>query len=503
MFFRQKKNGSGVVSVQVIDKSSGKYRVVKTIGSSSDAAVVADLVKQAEAWIRERKGQIDLDFGGKRQQAEQFLGNITQIRVQGIDLLLGGLFEQVGFGQIEDVLFKRLVLARLCYPASKLRTTDYLAKYEYLEMDVQAVYRYMDKLHRDQKEAVQRISFEHTKQVLGGKMSVVFYDVTTLYFEVEQEDDLRKAGFSKDGKHQHPQILLGLLVSEDAYPLAYEIFEGNKFEGHTMLPVIEAFKQRYHLGKLVVIADSGLLSKQNIEQLQGQGHEFILGARIKNEPVSVQGQILSLGLENGESAVIERPDGLRLVINYSAARGKKDAANRQRGLQKLEGQVKKGKLTKASLNNRGYNKYLKMEGEVNVSIDYEKFEADKKWDGLKGLLSNTTLSKKEIIEHYGHLWKIERAFRIGKGELKIRPVYHRLQRRIEAHICIAFAAYKVYKELERQLKCKKAMLSPEKAIEIAKTIYSVQVKVEGSDETIDKTIYTRQEQKNLADLFGF
>jgi len=361
----------------------------------------------------------------------------------------------------------------------------------------------MDKLHLKQKEAVQRISHEHTMQVLGGEMSIVFYDVTTLYFEIEQEDELRKAGFSKEGKHQHPQILLGLLVSVDAYPLAYEIFEGNKFEGHTMLPVIEAFKQQYGLGKLVVIADSGLLSKQNIEQLQSQGYEFILGARIKNEPAHIQEQILSLQIKNGESAAIEKPEGIRLIISYSAARGKKDAANRQRGLQKLERQIKKGKLTKANINNRGYNKYLKMEGEINISIDHEKFEADKKWDGLKGYLSNTTLTKNEIIENYGHLWKIEKAFRVSKNDLKIRPIYHRVQRRIEAHICIAFAAYKVYKELERQLKDKKSTLSPEKAIEIAKTIFSVQVKLNESDETVSKTIYTRAEQKNLADLFGF
>jgi len=503
MFFRQKKNRSGVVSVQVIDKSSGKYRLIKTIGSSSDASEVAELVRQAEIWIKERQGQLDLDFSGGRLQAEQFLENITQIRVQGVELLLGGLFEQIGFGQIKDVLFKRLVLARLCYPASKLRTTDYFAKYEYLEMDVQSIYRYMDKLHRKQKAAVQRISYEHTLQVLGGQMSIVFYDVTTLYFEIDQEDELRKTGFSKEGKHQHPQILLGLLVSVDAYPLAYEVFEGNKFEGHTMLPVIEAFKQQYGLDKLVVIADSGLLSKQNIEQLQSQGYAFILGARIKNEPAHIQQQILSLVLENGESATIEKPQGIRLVISYSAARSKKDAANRQRGLQKLERQIKKGKLTKANINNRGYNKYLKMDGEINVSIDHEKFEADKKWDGLKGYLSNTTLTKNEIIENYGHLWKIEKAFRVSKNDLKIRPIYHRVQRRIEAHICIAFAAYKVYKELERQLRDKKSTLSPEKAIEIAKTIFSVQVKLNQSDETLSKTIYTRAEQKNLADLFGF
>jgi transposase len=503
MFFRQKKNKSGVVSVQVIDKSGGKYRLVKTIGSSSDAGVVSELVRQAEAWIKARQGQLDLDFSGERHQAEQFLAHITQIRIQGIELLLGNLFEQIGFGQIKDALFKRLVLARLCYPASKLKTTDYLAKYEYLEVDVQLVYRYMDKLHRQQKATVQRISYEHTMQVLGGQMSIVFYDVTTLYFEIEREDELRKTGFSKEGRHQHPQILLGLLVSVDAYPLAYEIFAGNKFEGHTMLPVIESFRQQYGLGKLVIIADSGLLSKQNIEQLQSQGHEFILGARIKNEPAHIQEQILSLRLENGESAVIEAAEGIRLVISYAAARARKDAANRQRGLQKLERQIKNGKLTKANINNRGYNKYLKMEGEINISIDREKFEADQKWDGLKGYLSNTTLTKNEIIENYGHLWKIEKAFRVSKNDLKIRPVYHRVQRRIEAHVCIAFAAYKVYKELERQLKEKKSTWSPEKAIEIAKTIFSVQVALKNTDETVSRTIYTREEQKNLADLFGF
>jgi transposase len=502
VFVRQKRNQSGVISVQVIDKSSGKYRLVKTIGSSLDTVVVAELVRKGESWIREQQGQFELDFSGNRQQAEKFLENITQIRIQGIELLLGSLFDQIGFGQIKDDLFRRLVLARLCYPVSKLRTTDYLAKYDYLEMDVQSIYRYMDKLHRTQKEIVQNISFEHTRRVLGGQLSIVFYDVTTLYFEIEQEDELRRTGFSKEGKHQHPQILLGLLVSMDAYPLAYEIFEGNKFEGHTILPVVDAFRQRYGLEKMVVIADSGLLSKQNIQQLQSQGYEFILGARIKNEPLPIQSQILSLKLKNGGCATIQKLDGIRLVINYSEARGRKDAVNRQRGLQKLENQIRRGKLTKANINNRGYNKYLRMDGEVNISIDNEKFEEDQKWDGLKGYLSNTTLTQEEIIENYGHLWKIEKAFRVSKNDLKIRPVYHRLQRRIEAHICIAFAAYKVYKELERQLKIKKSTLSPEKAIEIAKTIFSVQVTL-NTEETVSKTIYTREEQNYLAKLFEF
>src|SRR5690606_39235015 len=137
-------------------------------------------------------------------------------------------------------------------------------------------------------------------------INVVFYDVTTVYFEIDNEDELRKPGFSKEGKHQNPQIVLGLLVSKNGYPLAYDIFEGNKFEGHTMLPLIDEFKEKYNLEQLIIVADSGLLSNQNVIELQEKNYEFILGARIKNESKSIKQKILSLKLENGESTIIKR-----------------------------------------------------------------------------------------------------------------------------------------------------------------------------------------------------
>ena len=168
----------------------------------------------------------------------------------------------------------------------------------------------------------------------------------------------------------------------------------------------------------------------------------------------------------------------------------------------LEKKIKSGKLTKSNINNRGYNNYLKMEGEINVSVDMKKFKEDGKWDGLKGYITNTELKNKEIIENYANLWKIEKAFRISKHDLKIRPIYHRAKRRIEAHICISFAAYKIYKELERQLQIMEVGLSPEKAIEIAKTIYSIQIKTTNG-EKISKTIFLSEEQNKLAKLFGF
>ena len=109
--------------------------------------------------------------------------------------------------------------------------------------------------------------------------------------------------------------------------------------------------------------------------------------------------------------------------------------------------MRSGKLSKEHINNRGYNKYLKLSGEVNITIDYEKYEADSVWDGLKGYVTNTSLSRKKVIENYSQLWQIEKAFRISKTDLRIRPIYHRLKNRIEAHICICFTAYTIYKEL--------------------------------------------------------
>jgi len=415
---------------------------------------------------------------------------------------LGRIFDEIGFNQIEDDLFKDLVIARVAFPKSKLKTKEYLYRFKQIHYDEDQIYRYLDKLHSTQKELAQQISYAHTLKILDDNINVVFYDVTTLYFEIDQEDELRKTGFSKEGKHQNPQIVLGLLVSKNGYPLAYEIFEGNKFEGHTMLPVIDAFKKKFSLQQLVVIADSGLLSKSNVETLQEKGYEFVLGARIKNEANKIKEKILALDLNNGESAVI-RKEHLKLIITYSEDRAKKDRYNREKGLRKLEKQIQRGKLTKSNINNRGYNKFLKLEGEISVAIDYDMLLQDERWDGLKGYLTNAKMNKNQIIENYRHLWQIEKAFRISKTDLKIRPIYHRLQRRIEAHICISFVAYKVYKELERQLYEKKSSISANKAIEIAENIIEIEMTLPQSGKVISRTLLKTDEQNYLNVIFDF
>lgn len=268
-----------------------------------------------------------------------------------------------------------------------------------------------------------------------------------------------------------------------------------------MLPVVEAFRKKYQLKNLVIIADAGLLSNDNMEELQEKKYQYILGARIKNESNTVKEKILTLSLADGESVALEKEEGQTLIVSYSAKRAQKDAANRKKGLEKLERSIAKGKLTKRHINNRGYNKYLKMDGAVNISINYDKYKADGKWDGLKGYLTNTKMLKDHVIENYQHLWKIEKAFRISKTDLRIRPIYHRLRNRIEAHLCIAFCAYKIYKELERQLKVKNVGLSPEKAIDILKTIYEITITTPYSKQKQSRLHMPNDEQQNLLKLF--
>ena len=283
MFVRKKPNKSGKVSIQVIDKSSGKYKVVKTIGSSNDPSEINRMIDEAKQFVKAKSGIIEMDFTNYKKLYLEVLSSIQTHKLVGIEYVLGKIFNEIGFNTIKDELFRDLVLYRIVYPKSKLRTVEYLNRYSNKQYNEDEIYRYMDKLQNQQKNTIQDISYRHALKLFNGKLAAVFYDVTTLYFEIEKEDDIRKIGFSKDGKHQHPQILLGLLVSEKGYPLAYDIFEGNKFEGETFIPIIEGFIKRFEIKNITIIADAGLLSQKNIQELKSKGLEFILGARIKNE----------------------------------------------------------------------------------------------------------------------------------------------------------------------------------------------------------------------------
>jgi len=477
MFVRKKRNRSGSVSIQIIQKQQGKYCVIKTLGSSKDEQEIDRLYKQAQDAIPRLFNQITLFDDPPNLPRVDELSN-DDIRIVGPELIFGKIFNYIGFNKIPDQLFKDLVISRITHPGSKLQLSEYLRENNRKEISADNIYYFLDKLNSKYKYQIEDISFTYTSKLLKGKIGIVFYDMTTIYFESSQPDELRKTGFSKDGKHHHPQIFLGLLVGRNGYPIGYDIFEGSIYEGHTLIPVIEKFEKRFNFDKPIVVADAGLLSKDNISTLTKRGYTFILGARIKNEANIIKIEIEKISFSDGYIAKLQKPDKTILYVSYSDTRAKKDKANRERGLKRLEKSLNAGRLTKSNINNRGYNKYLKMEGELSIKIDYDKFENDSQWDGLKGYITNTGLDGKQVIENYNNLWKIEKAFRISKTDLKIRPVFHRLRERIEAHICISFVSYVLFKDLERIL-LQNSNISVKKAIKEINKMYEIIVRMPG------------------------
>jgi len=504
MFVRKLKNRSGSTSVQVIQKVRSKYKVVKTIGCATTQRKIENLYNLAKQEIEKLSSQQKLFDSESDEAVDKVFASLQNANIQtiGPEIIFGKIYDHIGFGMISEEMFRHLVISRIAFPLSKLKTIEYLYRYQGKSLDIDSVYRFLDKLNNKLKSKVEQIAFAHTKRVLNEDISVVFYDMTTLYFEASDEDDLRKTGFSKDGKHQSPQIFIGLLVGLGGYAIGYDVYEGNTYEGHTLIPFLEKMSQKFNLDKPVVIADSGLLSKNNIEALEENGYEYILGARIKNEGKAIKSQILSAEFHDGTTHSFLKNKTQKLIVNYSNLRARKDEYNRNRGLERLEKRIKSGKLTKSNINNRGYNKYLKLEGEVTIDIDYDKFKKDAVWDGLKGYTTNTRLTNNKIIENYNNLWHIEKAFRMSKTDLRIRPIYHRLRHRIEAHICISFTAYCIYKELERVLNQEKSSLSIKKAAELTHNMYQITYTLPDSKHTKSRLLQMDEEQAELYQIIS-
>mgnify|MGYP002857466819 CR=1 FL=1 len=498
MFVRKIRNRSGSVSVQVVykDKATRRNKVIKHFGSSSNVAEVERLCAIARQWTDEHNKGLDLfendgvEYIRNAADYDAVFGGIhqEQLCLMGPELIYGTLFDRMGFGAVrtsDNELFKSLVVTRLYRPKSKLRTSEYMMRFMHKEYSGSRIYRYLDELcwreesdtgaRRDVKAQIEGITFNHTKEVVGGEVAVVFYDTTTIYFE-SREDTMRTPGWSKDGKHSNPQVVLGLLVGAGGNPIGYELHPGNTYEGHTMIPLIKKMQSRFHIGKPVVIADAGLLNNTNIRDLENEGYKYILGARIRSRSADFQKQLASLGLKNGESVSLPVGSGQRMVVTMSDARATKDDSDRRRGIMRLEKRFRSGTLTKDSVNNRGYNKFLTMKGDVTIKIDYSRIEEDRKLDGLKGYITNLdeqSTSNNVIVDNYTHLSMIERAFRMNKTDLDIRPVYHRLFNRIEAHVCICFTAYTIMLELERTLKAAKSSITLDRARFLAERIYSL------------------------------
>ena len=507
MFVRKKTNRSGTISVVVVNKSRGKFTEVKKFGVAKSEAEADKLFQEAQLWLRTHDGQQEFDFEDRRgkelEETTRVVENMDSVLINGTQLLLNQVYDSIGFNRIPDEILRHLVIARVSQPQSKLATVNYLKSYYDEDVDLNRIYRYMDKLYNTQMEQAQQISVEHTRKIFGGKIGLMFYDVTTLYFETSQTDILREPGFSKDGKTAESQVVLGLLVSEGGYPLSYSLFNGSQYEGFTMIPMIDDFKQRFTLGDdFIVVADSGLMNRNNVMLLQKAGYRYILGARIKNENKDVKQWILSLDKKDNVYNEIKCQNGERLIVSYSEKRAKKDAYNRDRGIARLRKAYRSGHITKQQVNKRGYNKFLEISRDIDVTISEEKIAEDSKWDGLKGYITNTDIDAEQVIAQYHGLWVVERAFRISKGTLEMRPMFHFTERRIEAHICICFIAYKVYKELERLIAINNIGMSVDKVLDAAKTITTIRIRMPENGTYFTKTLFLTKKHLAVKPLFG-
>ena len=291
LHIRKKKNSSGSISIQIIDRVNRGYKVIETISCVKNEADLEIYLEIANKRLEDlNKKLYPTLFDENSEEKLQFLelGNSDLIPV-GDELIYGKIFKQIGCSKIDldykkSQLFKALVISRLLYPGSKLYLIDYLEYFKKESINKNKIYEFLDNIYEDKlKLNIEKCIFDYTYKKMNNSITVSFYDVTTLHFESESEDDLRKIGFSKEGKLNRPQIQLGLFTTLEGYPLSFEVYEGNKYEGHTLIDVLLNFQNKFKLeNKPIVVADRGMLSDANISYLEANNYKYILAAKIKN-----------------------------------------------------------------------------------------------------------------------------------------------------------------------------------------------------------------------------
>jgi len=516
-------------SVQIVhnfrEKGKVKQKIIKHIGVATNDEHLKELKLLAQSiqiqlenedisLFTPEELQKDLDKAHPHHDSKQYSDEDYNIDIRtleeesrvisGIHDIYGKMFEELNLKSIfanpirnrtSIQIFKDILMARIAKPDSKKASVEMLEDNFGISIDLDRVYRMMDKLDDKAIEKLNTLAYNKTKELFDDKIDVIYFDATTIYFESfiedEGEDAIRKNGYSKDLKFNQPQVVLALMVTKDGLPIGYETFSGDTFDGHTLIPGLKILRDKYNIDNVVYVADSGMFNKNNLEELEKlEEHEFnyIVGARIKNLPNKTKEQILDKNNykkmnQDISIANITLDNGRKLIVTYSQKRAKKDRSDRLKGIEKLRARLDKDKSIKSQLSNQGYKKYLQLQNnnkneqcDISIVLDEDKIEADEAWDGLKGLVVNakSTLTNDEILAQYNNLWQVEESFRITKHDLKIRPVYHWKPNRVRAHLAISFAALFLVRHLEYRVKVQYKKLSPEY---IRKLLLNTQVSI--------------------------
>ena len=466
---RKTKTGSGNVAVQIVNRYNHVTKIVKHVGSARNKAELENFLKLARNLAFKMSSNETL-FPEMYEEEKGQLVSMSHLEVlpnykhMFAYEFLSYFYKLSGFEKLELTILKHLVFARIIRPTSKIESLRFLRENFGIRYGHSNLYGELLKIN-ERKDELEKIAVNYARKHLSFDFSLVFFDVTTLYFETfkEDKDNFRKAGFSKDGKHQQPQILVGLVVTKEGFPISIESFEGNTFEGHTMLPVILNLKKKYNIENLTIVADCGMLSFNNMEVLQNNNLSYVVGARMGGIKENVIKNI-SEKINKQENYIVEAKTKYgRLLVDYSKKRASKDKSDREKQIRKAEYQIINGNSILKRI------RFLKEDIKTKYELNQNLIDKDIILDGLKGYYTNTEeKDARLLINRYKDLWHVEKAFRIAKSDLLARPMFHHKKENVKAHILIVFVSLAIAKiiEFETKLSIKRVVEEIYKIIDI-------------------------------------
>jgi transposase len=486
MFVRVKDKPNGRKSIQIVESwrraDKVSQRIIRHVGQAQTEREVEELKRLAESIIVEIENdrrpvlpgiEPESVYGSKTREIPEDSVKIKNLKeeqriIDGIGDVFGKLYDDLGFKTIIgsktwDEVLKACVMARLANPVSKHRTAAMLEEDYGMRIPLEKIYRMMDHL---QEDAVKKVVAGSTLNLFSQKVDVLLFDVTTLYFQSKEADELKDFGFSKDMHFNDVQVVLALVTTTEGLPVAYNLFPGDICEGSTLIEMIREIKKLHDVENVLLVADRAMFTEKNLNLMEEHHINYIVAAKLKALSSSMKSQILES--QNYKPAHVEREmhwagefslDNRRLIVSYSSSRAAKDFSDRQRLIDRLMKKVKNGKVPiKSIIPNHGSKKYVKI-SKAEVLIDESKIEQDAKWDGLHGVITNSSKTVSEILTHYHGLWRIEETFRISKHDLKMRPVYHWTPERIRSHIMICFLSLAIARQSVYRLTIQKKPVS--------------------------------------------
>ncbi len=487
MFIKKTKKPNGSVHISIVESvrtgNAIKHKMVRSLGQHKEErhiAIMEEAAKKIMAELLNERNPVlpifdPYDFYDYRKQAREadennkvnFLDTEKEQKINsGIIDVFGSQYDQLELQSLIErtrkdeqwnKILKSCVLSRIANPCSKRKTVKDLRLDFNLDVPLEKVYRMMDRLALQEKEIKNKI-LNQTCLLLNNQVDVMFFDVTTLYFESFEADELRNFGFSKDCKFKETQVVLALITTVERLPISYELFPGNMSEGKTLVEMIKLLKTQYELRQVFLVADRAMFTEENLSLMDREGVQYVVASKLKTLKKEYKEMILNHNWQenkdkNGSSSYEFVHNNRRLIVEHSEKRSKKDLVDRLRLIQRLEKKTNKGKIKVSDLiSNHGTKKYIKViTGQA--SIDHDKIAKDARWDGLHGIITNAkNKSKEDLLGRYKGLWQIEAAFRLSKNDLKMRPVYHWKKERIRAHILICFLAYSIISHIQFKLK---------------------------------------------------